>query len=134
MEKINLSRAVKFQAGTLVKHKSNDLVGVVHNNSGVDSCWIKFLPNAKPQSYPESEVRELTFQEFAWYRDPSTGRMKIGRNNAFIILLSMAAAILSMVSSITVEGPWKLAPLLIGAGVIVINYVGLRYNYTRRWV
>jgi hypothetical protein len=79
-------------------------------------------------------VRGLTFKEFAWYRDPNTGRMKVGRNDAFAVLMSVAMALVFMVTSVTVEGPWKLAPILIGAGIITLNYVGLRYNYTRRWV
>jgi hypothetical protein len=43
-------------------------------------------------------------------------------------------AILFIATAFTVEGPWKLAPMLIGAGIIAINYIGLRYNYIGRWV
>ena len=133
-ERVNLSRPIKFGVGTLVKHSSSDLVGVVTDNSREDSCWIKFLPRTEARPYPESEVRGLTFKEFAWYRDPNTGRMKVGRNGAFAVIMSVAMALVFMVTSVTVEGPWKLAPILIGAGIITLNYVGLRYTYTRRWV
>ncbi len=134
--RIDLSRPVKFGVGKLVKCSCNGYskVGVVDGNSGTETCWIKFHGNRSPVGCPESEVRDITFKEFAWYRDPNTGRMKVGRNSAFAVLLSVTMALVFMTTSVTVEGPWKLAPILIGAGIIALNYIGLRYNYTRRWV
>jgi hypothetical protein len=134
-EKVNLSRIPKFNVGTLVKCKCDDYskVGVVDGNTGADRCWVKFAPGEVAEC-PESDVRALTFGEFAWYRDPSTGWPKVGKNKALSVLLSLVMAILFIATAFTVEGPWKLAPMLIGAGIIAINYIGLRYNYIGRWV
>jgi hypothetical protein len=134
-KKVNLSRIPKFNVGTLVKCNCDDYskVGVVDGNTGVDSCWVKFAPG-KVVECSESKVRTLTFGEFAWYHDPNTGWLKIGKNKAVIVLLSIAMALLFIITASTIEGPWKIAPILIGSGIIVINYLGLRYNYTGRWV
>ena len=135
-DQFNQSRLVKFDAGELVKCSCNNYskVGVVYGNSATGTCLIKFDRNSNPVECPESEVRGLTFKEFAWYRDPRTGKMKIGKSDAIIVLLSILMASIFIGVSVTVEGPWKLAPILIGVGIIVVNYIGLRYNYTRHWV
>jgi hypothetical protein len=87
-EKVNLSRIPKFNVGTLVKCKCDDYskVGVVDGNTGADRCWVKFAPGEVAEC-PESDVRALTFGEFAWYRDPSTGWPKVGKNKALSVLL-----------------------------------------------
>lgn len=162
MDKINLSRIPKFGVHELVKIKTDESpklgfwrsinifsksywksfiddfkelskVGVVHMNTGVDSCWVKF-PNQEPVPISENSLRKITFKEFSLYIDPNTGGLKIGRNRAFPILISLVMAIVFISSSINIEGPWKLAPISISLGIILVNYLGLRYNYTKRWV
>ncbi len=151
MDKVNLSRIPLFKTGEFVKIKTDDKpkmgffkslldyfknlskVGVVHMNTGVDSCWVKF-PNQEPIPIPENNLRKITFGEFALYKDPNTGGLKIGRNKALPIVFSLIMAIVFIISSMSVEGPWKLAPIGISVGIFVVNYLGLRYNFTKRWV
>lgn len=162
MSKINLSRIPKFGVHELVKVKTNETpklgfwksinifgksywtslidsfkelskVGVVHMNTGVESCWVKF-PNQESIPIPENNLRKITFKEFVLYIDPNTGGLKIGRNKALPIVFSLIMAIVFIISSMSVEGPWKLAPIGISVGIFVVNYLGLRYNFTKRWV
>lgn len=162
MAKVDLSRIPKFGVHELVKVKTDKTpklgfwksinifsrsywisfiddfrelskVGVVHMNTGVESCWVKF-PNQEPIPIPENNLRKITFKEFALYIDPNTGGLKIGRNKAFPVLLSLVMSVVFIISSMSVEGPWKLAPIGISVGIFVVNYLGLRYNFTKRWV
>lgn len=136
MAKQNLSRSVKFQAGTLVKCKCDNFtkVGIVDHNSGADICWIRFYGSSKLVGCPESDVRGLTFKEFAWFRHPITGKRRIGKNSDLPVLYSLVLAFLIILTSFGVEGWLKLGPITIGALIIVVNYLGLRYNYIKRWV
>jgi hypothetical protein len=131
---MNLSRIAKFNPGELVKTEGYSKVGVVDHNSGVDSCWIKFYNFTNLVECAESKVRKITFKEFLWYTDPTTNGLKIGKNRAWPILFSLGMAIAMIFSSFTIEGNWKFGPLIIGWGIILLNYLGVRYNWTGRWV
>lgn len=123
-----------LKVGTLVKHKLFDQVGSVHHYDQARSkYWIKF-PWVEPRPYDASLIRKVTFAEFVWYRDPNTNRWKIGKNGAVPILFSLVMACVSIVSSFSVDGPWAIAPIAIGIGVILVNYIGLRKNYTGDWI
>ena len=124
-----------YQIGTLVEHKLSGTIGVVVNKSDADKkYWIKFSPITEPRLFTSGDIQPITFKQYAWYQDPNTGKYKIGGNGAFPVVLLCLMGLLFMGLSFTVEGWWMLAPLGIGAAIIVVNYLGLRYNYTKRWV
>lgn len=130
----NLNRPIKFHIGELVKVNGYSKVGVVNQNSGVRSCWIKFYDMKSPIECDEDKVRKLTFGEFIWYRDPNTNNWKIGKNKAQSILLTLAMSFLFIIASFKVEGLLKLVPITISIGIIIINYLGVRNNWTGKWV
>lgn len=139
VKKVNLSRIPKFLERTLVKAPGYKQVGLLETNidpaKAGDPPLVEIrFPGGKLVRFKEDEIRTLTFGEFFWYRDPSTGWYKIGKNNALPLLFANLLAVLSIVTSFTVEGPWKLAPILIGSGVIFLTYYGTKMNYLGKWV
>ncbi len=124
----------KFNPGELVKVEGYSEVGIVDHNSGIDSCWIKFYRMKSPVECSERKVRKITFKEFLWYQDPTTNNWKIGKNQALPILGSLGMALAIIISAFFVEGWGKIGGLLIGCGIILLNYLGARYIWTKRWV
>lgn len=125
----------KYTYGTLVKCKCNNFtsVGMIQKKVGSDNYSVQF-DNKNIIVCSQSDIRPLTFKEFAWYKDPTTGWPKIGKNSAIPVMFSIMMAITFIIASFSVEGLWSLAPAGIGVAIIVANYIGLRYNYTGRWV
>lgn len=125
-----------YQVGTLVEHKLSGTVGVVvtNNTSMGQKCRVQFGFKGEPKLFWYEDLKPISFRNYAFYQDPNTGKYKIGGNGAFPVVLSCLMGLLFMGLSFTVEGWWMLAPLGIGAAIIVVNYLGLRYNYTKRWV
>jgi len=136
-KKVNLSRIPKFSAGTLVKCACNNYsaIGVIVEAIGSVNYTVKFDERSFI-TCPESDIRPLTFKEFVWYSDPNTGRLKIGKNSAIPVLLSLVMALVFIGITFTIDEPglWKFAPMVIGFAIIAVNYLGLRYNYTGKWV
>ncbi len=129
----NLKKPAKFNIGELVKVNGYSKVGVVSHNSGSKS-WIKFYDIKSPVECDEDKVRKLTFGEFIWYKDPNTNNWKIGKNKAPSILFTLGLSILFIISSFKIEGPLKMVPIAISIGIIIINYLGVRNNWTGKWV
>jgi len=125
-----------YKTGTLVEHTLSGTVGVVTNTKQDSSkiCWVKFGYYNEPKPFPAENIQPISFRNFAWYQDPSTGRYKIGKNGAIPVILSCLMGLLSIGLSFTVDGVWMLLPAILGTAVVVVNYLGLRYNYTGRWV
>jgi hypothetical protein len=125
----------KFEIGELVKHKWFPEIASVEDYDEKSGIYrIKFPTDQKPMVVPETLIRPITFFEFMWYRDPRTKKTKIGKNRAFPVLFSLSGAFISILLSFTVDGPWALLPFLLGVSIITAHYIGLRYNYTGRWV
>jgi len=106
----NLSRPVKFPPSTLVKFiEGRGPIFEVEHNSGVDTCWIK-TRLLKPLPTAESELRSLTWYEFAFHRDPMKGHWMIGKNRALPLLYALAILLAGTIASLkSVEGAWKWA-------------------------
>lgn len=130
--RMNNSRPVLYPPGTLVKLRGNRRAGsvfVVDHNSGADTCHLK--QEGYEVAYPEKAVRRLTFGEFLWYKDPTTGGMKIGKNRAVPILLWLGIMLASSAASIVgVEGglrwAWPVITVLSIAGVLAATYANFR--------
>ena len=131
--RMNNSRPVKFQPGTLVKFvfKGARRTYVVDHNSDADSCWIWNRTYARPYAAPEADLRRLTFAEFLWYRDPMTGALKIGFNRAIPLLLAVAILVAGSIASfVGVEDGWRwFCPALL-VTVITGTLVATYRNYT----
>jgi hypothetical protein len=125
----------EFKIGDLVKCKCNNFssIGVIKKTVGKYNYSIGF-DDRSTIICPQSDIRSLTFREFAWYSDPTTGWPKIGKNSAIPVLFSIAMSISFIIASFSVEGLWSLVPAGMGVAIIVANYVGLRYNYTGKWI
>ncbi len=132
--RMNNSRPVKFQPGTLVKYNgsASKRTYVVDHNSGSDVCWISHRSqNGSPWPVPEDDLRRLTFVKFLWYADPMTGALKIGFNRAIPLLLAVAILVAGSIASfVGVEDGWKwFCPALL-VTVITGTLVATYRNYT----
>lgn len=112
----NLSRPVKFEPGTLVMY--NGSVRLVDHSSGTDSVHLRDWYNTQPFEVPEVTARKLTRMEFAWYRDPITAKMKVGRTPAVEWLIQFAACILVVVGAFVFLPNWD-GWMGIGRGVLM---------------
>jgi hypothetical protein len=124
------SRLAKFHTGDLVMY--GGFVYILDHNSGKDDCHIKRFEILFP--VPERFLRKLTFAEFAWFRNPVTGHMNCGKTRGFMAITIHIAALIVFFAGFTVDGPWKIAPFAIGAGVLAIFWIGTRANFTGKWV
>lgn len=84
---------------------------------------------------PEPELRALEWKEFRWYRDPGTGRMKIGKNRAWAIIAAETVggivAGTSLGYFLAGGDSWNLAGVLVGLLPWVATRAGTRENYKR---
>lgn len=92
------------------------------------------LVNGIEFTHRESSLRELTFLEFACHKDTRGRGFMVGKTRGWMALLIHVFTLILIGASFTIQGPWLLAPLLIGGGVLAIFWVSTRMNFTKRLV
>jgi len=128
----------KFKTGELVAPKAGGWVGEVLPSSQYSELaggmMYSLLVNGIEFTHRESSLRELTFLEFACHKDTGGHGFMVGKTRGWMALLIHVFTLILIGASFTIQGPWLLAPLLIGSGVLAIFWVSTRMNFTKRLV
>ncbi len=80
----------------------------------------------------ESSIYRISLRNFFWWRDPITGKYRIGLMGwAEGIFQVLASLIVAAMCFTPIDGWWKIAPLVIGFGRLAMIIVGTVNNYRR---
>lgn len=140
----NLSYRTKFDAGDLVWYGGK--VCEIAPGGRYDSeasGGVPFIPEHMLyelydggkliKGVPEPELRWTTLEEFRWYRDPQTGKRKIGKNRAWPIIAAETVGGLVAGASLgyffATWDWWNLAGVVVGVLPWVVIRMGTRANW-----
>jgi hypothetical protein len=135
----DLSYVPKFKTGELVAFEGSGLkhIGEVLPSSQFTGGRMMYDVKCDGVTYPveEKHLRYLTFREFAFHKDTDGNGWMVGKNTlAQAVVIHAFSLCVLLIGGITVQGWAKVAPLLIGTGIIGVFWYGTRGNYTKRIV
>jgi hypothetical protein len=132
----NRSRPIVFHNGEIVKlvwSIGQDHTYLVDHSSGTDTVHLLRQGMDIPIIVPEADVRRLTWREFVWFKHPTTGMMMSGKTRGYMAIIIHVFALIIGALGFTVDGPWKVAPFILCAGIVGVYWLGTRNNFTGRW-